>query len=195
MSSISNITQQYAKQQQRQQKKEYQKGGAMFDFLSDEKNKSENAAPVAPPVPAPPPPPSENETPDNKDEPTILENLKNASTVSDLFHKCGLKILSDREQTLYGSVLYLKDKNRKIDYQDEEITTQIINKKFSIGEKDSEHMNIYVVFQNGGELNTGDKVLNSDKYLEYLASVINSFHNVNTSSLFSICFLSFEFVI
>jgi len=101
----------------------------------------------------------------------ILENLKNASTVSDLFHKCGLKILSDREQTLYGSVLYLKDKNRKIDYQDEEITTQIINKKFSIGEKDSEHMNIYVVFAKGGKLNTGDKVLNSDKYFEYLVNL------------------------
>jgi len=97
-----------------------------------------------------------------------LKELNNASTASELSYKCGLKNLSDREPELYGSVLYSKDKNRN--YQDEEITTQIINKSFSIGENDSEHMNIYVVFQNGGELNTGDKVLNSDKYLEYLAN-------------------------
>ena len=87
MSSISNITQQYAKQQQQQQqKKETQKGGAMFDFLApseDEKNKSAGAAPSvpAPSVPAPSPP-SENGTPDNN-EPTVLDKLKDTFGLGD----------------------------------------------------------------------------------------------------------------
>lgn len=105
-----------------------------------------------------------------------LKKLKNASTVSDMSYKCGLKNLSDREPKLYGSVVYSKgdydcDDDKDGDDDDNcDITTQIINKSFSIGENDSEHMNIYVVFAKGGNLNTGDNVLNSDKYLEYLAN-------------------------
>jgi hypothetical protein len=106
-----------------------------------------------------------------------LKKLKNASTVSDMSYKCGLKNLSDREPKLYGSVVYSKgdydcdDDDKDGDDDDNcDITTEIINKSFSIGKNDSEHMNIYVVFAKGGKLNTGDKVLNSDKYLKYLAN-------------------------
>jgi hypothetical protein len=89
MTSISSITQQYAKQQQ-QQKRETQKGGAMFEFLApseDEKNKSKDAVPVAPPVaaapaPAPAPAPAENQTPDNN-EPSVLDKLKDTFGLGD----------------------------------------------------------------------------------------------------------------
>ena len=90
MTSISSITQQYAKQQQ-QQKRETQKGGAMFEFLApseDEKNKSTDAVPVAP-VPAadaaaPVPAPGENETLDNNtNEPSVLDKLKDTFGLGD----------------------------------------------------------------------------------------------------------------
>jgi len=77
---------------------------------------------------------------------------------------CGRKMILEREDILYQSVLYTKSiENNK----------PIIQKSFSISEDDSEEMNIYVIFAKGenGFLYEGDEVLNSQLFRDYLSTI------------------------
>ena len=78
--------------------------------------------------------------------------------------RCGHKMLVEKEDILYQSVVYTKSiENNK----------PIIQKSFSISEDDSEVMNIYVIFAKGeeGTLREGDKVLNSELYRDFLDTI------------------------
>jgi len=95
----------------------------------------------------------------------VLEDqTKNMNETPYLNDRCGQKMLVDRSDLLYESVVHSKTiKNN----------SQIMNKTFSTDKNDDgETMNIYVVFANGGLLKTGDKVLNSKDYINYLSITI-----------------------
>ena len=91
----------------------------------------------------------------------FIERNKHENSYPHIKARCGHKMIVNRENQLYQSAVYSKEKD--YDYE-------IINKSFSIEENDSKEMNIYVVFAKGqrGMLQEGDTVLNSEKYIEYL---------------------------
>jgi hypothetical protein len=92
----------------------------------------------------------------------FIERSKHENSYPHIKARCGHKMIVNRENQLYQSAVYSKEK-KDYDYE-------IINKSFSIEENDSKEMNIYVVFAKGqsGILQEGDTVLNSEKYIEYL---------------------------
>jgi len=119
---------------------------------------------------------SENNTPivENK----LIEGLQNVDCVLQMQKKdfeknkdntkyrCGLKMLIERENQLYQSVVYYKPLENNV---------PIINKSFSISKDDAKDMNIFVVFEKGkdGFLYEGGTVLNSEAYKDFISTSVD----------------------
>ena len=77
--------------------------------------------------------------------------------------RCHYKILFNREDQLYQNIIYSSN--------NPENNVPIIQKSFAVLKTDeNKEWNIYVAFQQNGYLNQGEKILNSDKYIEFLKS-------------------------
>jgi hypothetical protein len=91
----------------------------------------------------------------------FFSNNNNQEPKPNLKTRCYFKMLFDKTDHLYQNVEYSYDTPEK--------NIPIIQKTFKILPNDNnKELNIYVVFQKNGKLTQGDRILNSDIYLNFL---------------------------